>query len=420
MPPIRYDPMAPGDWDDPYPTYRRLRNEAPVHYAPGSKTYTVSRYDDVLELLKSPGLFSSASAFDLLLQGLLSAPGWRDLVAFARFLTKARAGWGMLLKGPSESMIGMDPPRHDALRSIVNRAFTPRRIDSWRARVGELVDGCMAKLRRGEPFDVVADLAVPVPMTVIAEMIGVAPERRQDFKEWSDKIIAGVSSKDRKRARPAMLDAFTELSGYVDGVVAARRRHPEDDLVSLLVDPAQGETLSPEAILQFVLLLLVAGNETTTNLIGNAIVSLLRNPDQLELVAADPELVPNLVEETLRYDTPVQFIARRASQDVEVAGARIPADSRVVVLLGSANRDERQFEDPDDFDLSRDTKGHVGFGHGVHFCLGASLARMEAHAALEALVPELPRLRAPIGDMPMIDSILVRGRQRIRVGPAAR
>jgi cytochrome P450 len=202
-------------------------------------------------------------------------------------------------------------------------------------------------------------------------------------------------------------------------VVEERRRHPQDDLISLLVDPAQGDTLDGQAILQFVLTLLVAGNETTTNLIGNAVVALLRNPDQLDLVSESPELVPALVEETLRYDTPVQFILRRATRDVEIAGGRIPADSRVVVLLGSANRDERYFADPDDFDVTRDTKGHLSFGHGIHFCLGASLARLEARAALEALVRELPRLRAPIGDMPMIDSILVRGRQRILVGPAS-
>jgi cytochrome P450 len=417
--PISYDPLAPGDWQNPYPTYRRLRDEAPVHYAPGSKTYTVSRYDDVIAVLKRPDLFSSAGAFDLLVKGMMSRPGWRDLVALARFIAKSRVSFRMLLTGASESVIGMDPPRHDALRGVINRAFTPRRVDAWAGRVDELVAGCMAKLHRGERFDVVADLAIPVPMTVIAEMLGVEPERRGDFKVWSDKIVAGASASDRKRARAEMLDALTDLTVYVDQVVAARRRHPAEDLISVLVDPARGETLGSEAILQFILLLLIAGNETTTNLIGNAVVSLLNHPDQLDLVVSQPELVPDLIEETLRYDGPVQFIARRAARDVEIAGVRIPANSHVVVLLGSANRDERQFDCPDEFDVSRDAKGHVAFGNGVHFCLGASLARLEARAALEALIPELPRLRAPIGDMPMVDSVLVRGRQRIVVGPAA-
>jgi cytochrome P450 len=214
-----------------------------------------------------------------------------------------------------------------------------------------------------------------------------------------------------------MLDAFTELSCYIDGVVARRRRAPADDLISVLIDPARGATLDREAIMQLILILLIAGNETTTNLIGNAIVALLRNPDQLERALAEPELVPNLVEETIRWDGPVQFIARRTTRDVEIAGATIPAEGRVILLLGSANRDERRFESPDEFDLARDTKGHVGFGLGVHFCLGASLARLEARSALAALVPELPRLRAPVGELAMIDSVLVRGRQRILLEP---
>ena len=419
MPPIDYDPLTPRDWEDPYPTYRRLREEAPVHHAPGSNTWTLSRYDDIVFALKHPELFSSASAFDVLAQQLAVDIGWRDLVAFARFLVRARVGWKMFVTGAGDSVIGVDPPRHEQLRGIVNRAFTPRRIEGWSRRIGEVVEDCVAKLRRGERFDVVQDLAIPVPMIVIAEMLGVETERRADFKAWSNAIISGVSSSDKRRARPAMLDAFTDLSRYLHGVVARRRRTPADDLISVLVDPTRGATLDADAIMQFILILLIAGNETTTNLIGNAIVALLRNPDQLERVVAEPELVPQLVEETLRWDGPVQFIARRTTRSVEVAGVEIPANSRVVLLLGSANRDERNFENADEFDLSRETKGHVGFGLGIHFCLGASLARLEARTALAALIPELPRLRAPVESLAMIDSVLVRGRQRILLEPAA-
>ena len=419
MPPLDYDPLCPRDWDDPYPTYRRLRDDAPVHYAPGSRTYTLSRYDDVVFALKRPEIFSSASAFDILVGQIAADLGWRDVVAFARFLVRARVSWKMFATGKVDSIISVDPPRHDELRNIVNRAFTPRRIESWSGRVGEVVADCMAKLRRGERFDVVEDLAIPVPMVVIAEMIGVETERRADFKAWSNAIVSGVSSSDKKRARPAMLDAFTELSRYIDDVVAQRRRAPADDLISVLVDPARGATLGSEAIMQFVLILLLAGNETTTNLIGNAIVALLSNPDQLERAVSEPELMPNLVEETVRWDGPVQFIARRTTCEVEIAGSTIPSDSRVVLLLGSANRDERHFEDPDEFDLSRETKAHVGFGLGVHFCLGASLARLEARTALAALVPELPRLRARGGKHAMVDSVLVRGRRRILLEPLA-
>jgi cytochrome P450 len=419
MPPLDYDPLVSREWDDPYPTYRRLRDEAPVHFAPGSNTWTLSRYDDVVFALKHPELFSSASAFDVLVQQLAVDIGWRDLVAFARFLVRARVGWKMFMTGAGDSVIGVDPPRHEELRGIVNRAFTPRRIEDWSRRVAEVVEACMTTLRRGERFDVVEDLAIPVPMIVIAEMIGVEAERRADFKAWSNAIISGVSSSDKKRARPAMLDAMTELSRYLDGVVSERRRLPADDLISVLVDPTRGATLGADAIMQFILILLIAGNETTTNLIGNAIVALLGNPDQLERVVAEPELVSELVEETLRWDGPVQFIARRTTRDVEIAGSTIPANSRVILLLGSANRDERHFESPDEFDLSRETKGHVGFGLGIHFCLGASLARLEARTALAALVPELPRLRAPVEQLALIDSVLVRGRRRILLEPVA-
>jgi cytochrome P450 len=416
-PELVYDPMAPADWDDPYPTYRRLRDEAPVHYSPASNMYTLSRHDDVVWALRHPELFSSASAFDVLFAQLTSDVGIRDFFALARFLIRARVKPSMLAKGPADAMITLDPPRHDALRAIVNRGFTPKRIEAWQKRVDEIVAECMAKLRQDAPFDVVRDLAMPVPMSVIAEMIGIESERRHQFKEWSDQIIEGVSSKDRRRTRRGFLDGMANLTRYVQVIVDARRKEPRDDLISLLVDPSQGETLDDNAIMQFVLLLLIAGNETTTNLIGNAVVALLEHPDQLQRVVDDPELIPNLVDETIRYDGPVQFIMRRAARDVEVAGGNIPADGRVCILLGSANRDERRFDDPDRFDVGRDARGHVGFGFGLHFCLGASLARLEAETALRALVPELPGLRPERDRHEMIDSVLVRGRARLALLP---
>jgi cytochrome P450 len=413
--PLHYDPLRPADWQDPYPLYRRLRDESPVYYSPGSKTYTISRYDDVVSALRRPELFSSSSAFDLLFEQVMQDIGWRDVIAFVRFMFRTRANPARLREGPKESMIMLDPPRHDELRAIVNRGFTPRRIEAWETRIGEIVAGCMKRLENDEPFDVIRDLAIPVPMEVIAEIIGIDPARRDQFKKWSDEAIAGVSSANPSKARPAFLSAITELTRYLGSIVEARRAEPRDDLISLLVDPSHGETLDEGAVMQFVLLLLVAGNETTTNLIGNAVIALLRNPDQLERVVADPGLVPSLVEEAIRYDGPVQFILRRTTEDVEVAGTSIPAQSRVAVLLGAANRDERRFADPDRFDIGRDAKGHVGFGFGLHFCLGASLARLEAQAALGALIPELPNLRARCDEHAMVESVLVRGRKQIEL-----
>jgi cytochrome P450 len=412
---LRYDPLSPVDWHDPYPTYRQLRDEAPVHRSADSGIYSVSRFDDVLSVLRRPEIFSSSSAFDVLFERLVTGIGWRDVLGFLRFMIRARVNPALLRRGPAESMIMLDPPRHDVLRAIVNRGFTPRRIEAWQVRVDEIVAGCMQKLGSDGAFDVVGDLAVPLPVQVIAEIIGIDPDRQRQFKRWSDDLIAGVSSSDPRSARPAFLRAITDLSTYLGQVIRERTESPRDDLISLLVDPQHGDTLDEMSVMQFILLLLIAGNETTTNLIGNAVVALLAHPDQLDRVARDPTLIPGLVEETCRYDGPVQLIFRRATEDVELAGTLIPADSRIAVLLGAANRDERRFDHPDRFDVGRDTKGHVGFGFGLHFCLGASLARQEAQAALGAIVPELPRLRAVAPRQEMVESVLVRGRKRIEL-----
>jgi len=216
-----------------------------------------------------------------------------------------------------------------------------------------------------------------------------------------------------------VLDAIGEMTRYVVRIARQRRRQPADDLISLLVSGEAGERLRPIDVVQFVTLLLVAGNETTTNLIGNATAALLDHPEQLARVAADPALITGLIEETLRYDAPIQLIFREALADVQLAGVTIPQGATVVPLLGSANRDERRFPDPDRFDVTRNPQGHVGFGFGKHFCLGASLARLEARVALEALVPELLHLQRSEARLPRIDSFLVRGPSRLTLRKAA-
>jgi cytochrome P450 len=256
---------------------------------------------------------------------------------------------------------------------------------------------------------------------VIAEMLGVEPERMHDFKRWSDAFIEGATGPGRADPfAPRFVDAVIELMVYLRGVIRRRRREPGDDLISALLAQAPGGTaLSEIELLMFVQLLLVAGNETTTNLIGNAVQALLDHPDQLELVAAEPGLVPELVEEVLRFDAPIQMVFRTATSECEVAGARIPKGATVAALLGSANRDERRFPDPDVFDVRREPRGHLGFGFGEHFCLGAALARLEARAALEALVPRLARLERADAQREPIDSFLVRGPKRLTLRPAA-
>ncbi len=260
----------------------------------------------------------------------------------------------------------------------------------------------------------------PLPLKIIAEMLGVETERREDFRRWSDAIVAVASgaAKDDP-VESGHLRCFGELYAYLRTVVRERRRNPSDDLLSALVDPGQDGVLDELDVIQFVVLLLVAGNETTTNLIGNAVHALLAHPDQLDAVCRHPERMPALVEEALRFDPPIQMVFRTVTRDVEMGGARLPRGALVAALLGSANRDERVFEDPDRFDIERDTKAHLAFGHGIHSCLGAALARLEARVALEALVPELPGRSLREREPALIDSFLVRGRTHLTLWPAA-
>jgi cytochrome P450 len=417
-----FEPFAPELRRDPFPAYRELRDRAPLHFAPGAGAWCVSRYDDVLHVLKSPELFSSRAMFTMVINGGKEGLplSWDVLRMVVVFLLRTRLNPLQFPK--ARALISVDPPVHGGMRRLVNRGFTPRRIAEWEARMREIVDAQLAGLRRGDAFDVVEDLAIPLPVTIIAEMLGVDPARRADFKRWSDSFIE--SSTGRGRARPfapEFVDSFSQFARFLRGVVKERRRAPGDDLISAIVaeDPEGGEPLSDLETLAFVQLLLVAGNETTTNLIGNAVHALLAHRDQLALVRGDPARVPAALEETLRFDSPIQLVFRNATREVELSGGRIPAGGIVAVLLGSANRDERRFPDPDRFDVGRDTGGHLAFGFGNHFCLGASLARLEARVALEALLPELPRLEPAGRERELIDSFLVRGPRRLALRRAA-
>jgi cytochrome P450 len=316
----------------------------------------------------------------------------------------------------ARNLIAEDGERHTGLRKVVNRGFTPRRIAALETRVREVAAECVAKLtRRGESFDVIADLAVALPITIIAEMLGVEPERRADFKHWSNAILSNATGP--ARASPysvAYARALSDMMNYLRQKARERRREPTDDLISAIVAEQDGEVgLSDREVIQFVGLLLVAGNETTTNLIGNAVSALIANADARERLAATPSLAARVVEETLRYDAPVQLVFRIAKEDTAVAGTTIRKGAMVAALIGSANRDERRFPHPDRFDLDREGPGHhVAFGFGRHYCLGAALAKLEARVALEELAPYLPRVHVDV-EPEIVDSFLVRGPQRL-------
>ena len=408
-----YDPLSPENWPDPYPVYKRMRDEVPVYRVPepdiDSEMYVVSRYEDVVAVFRDTERFSSTGAFTAALEAQSPHVGPREVFEMARFVWRSRMNPLRIRQILGTMLITLDPPRHDVLRGVVNRGFTPRRIRDWEPRIREIVAECVARRRPGRPYELVKELAVPLPVGVIAEILGIPPEREADLKRWSDLLTNVATGSGRTDTVAPFLNLMGEMAAYLRELAAERRARPKDDLVSVMVDPAHEETLDTPTLFTFAVLLIFAGNETTTNLIANMVTLLLENPDQLELLRRDPSLAAGAVEEALRFESPVQLMLRRSTRDTEIAGVPVPADARVALLLGSANRDERMFPDPDRFDITRSTAGHVAFGHGVHFCLGASLARLEARAALEGLLPILPELRLGRSERQLIDSTLVRG-----------
>ncbi|MAE94302.1 MAG: cytochrome P450 [Deltaproteobacteria bacterium] len=415
---IDFDPYSHRFQDDPYPVYRRLRDEAPVHWCARARVFSVTRHEDLRQVFKDPERFSSETR-RLNRFGRSQTTAAQRVRILWRVLTQMRQN--PLKMRDSRMLIMEDPPVHGQMRSLVNRGFTRRRIAQWEGRIRELVDECMERIRQQESFDLVTELAIPLPVTVISELLGVSAEDRHLFKRWSDNLIEGATgSAIENPIESGILDTLAELTRYMKPVIRARREKPREDLISVLVDETADDAgLDEFEIVMFILLLLVAGNETTTNLLGNCVDALLDPPAELEKVVADPSLVPALVEETLRFDAPVQQLRRVVRGDTELAGVKLPAGSELLLFIGSANRDERIFEDPDRFDVGRDTRGHLGFGLGNHFCLGSNLARLEAKAALEALVPELPKLARLRSERDFIDSFTIRGRARLELRRAA-
>jgi cytochrome P450 len=376
-----FDPTAPSFKADPYPAYAWLRREAPAYEVQPDGWWVLSRYADVSAALRNPEVFSSA-------QGIGSD---RD---------------------QTRMMISTDPPDHTVLRSLVNKAFTPRVVAGLEPRIRQITDGLLDTALVDGRFDLTRDLAIPLPVTVIAELLGVEPERREDFKRWSDAFIGtGSDSMSREEFQAHNDRAFAEFTAYFGGMIESRRRDRRTDLISALVGAQEEQNaLSTEDILWFCLLLLVAGNETTTNLISNSMLALTEHPAEMSRLTADPGLIPGMVEEALRYDSPVQGLFRTTTRDVTVAGTTIPADRKVLLLYASANRDAEQFPEPGRFHITRAPNNHLAFGYGIHFCLGAPLARLEARVAWESLLRRARNLRPGLDRPPVrLDNVMVRG-----------
>jgi cytochrome P450 len=389
---LRFDPYDPALHADPYPVYRRLRDEFPVHYSETHDFYTLSRWDDVLAALQDPDLYVSGRGIAV---GVDMPPPGARMVPL---------------------LIMMDDPRHRQLRALVSRAFTPRRIAGLEPRIRKIARELLEAFAEEPEADLVRQFSGPLPTIVIAELLGVPASEQSWFKEKSTLVTQFDPARPAGVHPSSARGPAVELGAYLSRVLEERRRRPRDDLLSaLLAAEVEGERLGQEELLGFAFLLLIAGNETTTNLISNATLLLDLHRDQRERLVADPALIPGAVEEFLRYDPPVQGLARTTTRPVTLHGVTIPEERKVLLLFASANRDERRLRDPDRFDVTRDPNPHLAFGYGTHFCLGASLARLEARVAFEELLARLPDYRVRPGPVARLCSGPIRGALRLPI-----
>ena len=390
---IVFNPMRREMRANPHPYYRALREKDPFHRSRPADGWILSRYADV-EAVLGDRSFSSDE---------------RNLRRWPRMSARhRRAGLPDPYESGRASMLRSDPPDHTRLRTLVSKAFTPRAIERVRPTVEKYVEETLGRVQTRRKLELVGDFAAPLPVSVIAEMLGVPVADRDRFRHWSDETVRTLGDntlEDRRRAFAAM----NELEAYLAAITEERRREPRDDLISALVRAEEaGDRLSRTELFMTCVLLLVAGNETTTKLIGNAVLALLEHPDQMELLRREPERIPGAVDELLRYDGPVQLTSRMVLEDREFRGYRLRRGQQLVLLLAGANRDPERFPDPDRLDVTRPDVRHLAFSQGLHFCLGAQLARLEASLALEALVTRFPGLRRD-GPVVWSDNTVLRG-----------
>jgi cytochrome P450 len=376
---IAFDPFTAYESPDPYPSYRALRDEAPVHYVEDADLWMVTQYQHCIEVLRDPDTFSSR----LGMRGVFTGSRRRP-----RDENEDENPFGIADTDSLRILIAIDPPDHVRLRRLLSRPFTPRGIGLSEDWMRSLCEEHLARLLAAnaeDRADWVRDFTWPFPVLVIGQLMGIPASMRDDFKRWSDDLIGiFVGGPDLSDQRA---DSMLEMVSFFAETIEWRRSEPGDDLVSMLISrtEADEEPLTADELVMFCVLLLVAGNETTTNLLSNTMKLLATDPSLMRTMRHGPNLVPGIVEEALRYDSPIQAIPRGTTRPTKVGGSPLPEGAIVFAYVGAANRDERHYEDPERFDVHRNPMDHLGFGSGIHLCLGAPLARLEARIALETL-----------------------------------
>jgi cytochrome P450 len=395
---VEFNPFDPSFADDPYPHWKALREHAPVHRS-AIGFWVLTRYDDVLRFVRDPGLS---------VEDRNARPGPLEE------LTRQVLGDDRAERG-ARAMLNLDAPDHTRLRKLVSKAFTPRVIERLRPRIQELVDEALDRVQPTGEMELIGDLAFPLPFAVISEMLGMPDADSAQLREWSGTLVRSLEPLVDPDLIRAIADAGEQMHGFTAEAISWKRRQPGDDLLSALIAAEEGgDVLTDDELVDQVMLLYIAGHETTVNLIGNGTLALLRDRTQLDRLRADASLDANAIEEVLRYDPPVQMTRRITLDDVEIGGETIEEGTFVICVIASANRDRLKWgDDAESLDVAReDAHNHLAFGGGIHYCLGAALARLEGQVAIGTLVRRFPRV-ALAGDPVMNGRINLRGVERV-------
>ena len=386
-----YHLLNPEVLADPYPLYHRLRSEDPVHWDPFLHAWVVTRYADVVTVLQH------FSANRTPTPEQLTALGLSTFAPLAEVLVR--------------QMLFLDPPAHGRLRALAAKAFTPSRVETLRLHIQDITDSLLDAVRAKGHMDVIADLAYPLPAIVTAEMLGLPTTDWQQLTAWSADFAEALGNfQHNPDHAPRVLHSLIEMTAYFRSAIQEHRGHPRDDLISALLTAEEGgDCLSEEEVVANSIMLMTGGQETTTNLIGNGLLTLLRHPDQLAKLRADLSLIPSAIEELLRYESPIQYTSRLAPHDVQMGGKTIRKRQAVIAVIGAANRDPERFPDPDRLDICRQDNRHLAFAWAAHFCFGAPLARLESQIAFETVLRRMPSLNLKPSPVTWRENLSFRG-----------